>query len=176
MFSFREVHALNQFLQMKNLIIIRHAKSDPAIQLSDSNRPINQRGMEDAKLVATYFLDFIPETFTIHCSTAKRTKETAIIFANTILYPVSSIIYDDNLYTFDENSLEKVVKSFNNDDENVILLGHNDAITNFVNKFGDIYIDNVPTAGLIWLQFQTDYWNELQQGKIKKIIFPRNLK
>ena len=161
---------------MKNLIIIRHAKSDSETRLADIDRPINQRGIEDAKLVATNFLNFVPENFLIHCSTAKRTKETAIIFANTILYPVSSIIYDDNLYTFDENSLEKVVKSYNNDEDNVILLGHNDAITNFVNKFGDIYIDNVPTAGLIWLQFQTDYWNELQKGKIKKIIFPRNLK
>jgi phosphohistidine phosphatase len=161
---------------MKNLIIIRHAKSDSAIHLNDVDRPINQRGIEDAKLVATNFLNLIPEKFVIHCSTAKRTKETAIIFANTILYPVSSIIYYDNLYTFDENSLEKVIKSCNNDVDNVILFGHNNAITNFVNKFGDIYIDNVPTAGLIWLQFHTDYWNELKQGKIKKTIFPRNLK
>lgn len=161
---------------MKNLIIIRHAKSDSETRLADIDRPINQRGIEDAKLVATNFLNFIPEKFVIHCSTAKRTKETAIIFANTILYPVSSIIYYDNLYTFDENNLENVIKSCNNDVDNVILFGHNNAITNFVNKFGDIYIDNVPTAGLIWLQFHTDYWNELKQGKIKKTIFPRNLK
>ena len=161
---------------MKNLIIIRHAKSDSETRLADIDRPINQRGIEDAKLVATNFLNLIPEKFVIHCSTAKRTKETAIIFANTILYPVSCIIYYENLDTFDENNLENFIKSCNNDVDNVIHLGHNDAITNFVNKFGDIYIDNVPTAGLIWLQFQTDYWNELQKGKIKKIIFPRNLK
>jgi phosphohistidine phosphatase len=161
---------------MKNLIIIRHAKSDSSIHLNDVDRPINQRGIEDAKLVATNFLNFVPEKFVIHCSIAKRTKETAIIFANTIFYPVSSIIYYDNLYTFDENSLEKVIKSCNNDEDNVILFGHNNAITDFVNKFGNIYIDNVPTAGLIWLQFQTDNWNELNQGKIIKTIFPRNLK
>ncbi len=161
---------------MKNLIIIRHAKSDSAIHLNDVDRPINQRGIEDAKLVATNFLNFVPENFVIHCSPAKRTKETAIIFANTIIYPVSSIIYYDNLYTFDENSLEKVIKSCNNDVDNVILFGHNNAITDFVNKFGDIYIDNVPTAGLIWLQFHTDNWNALNQGKIIKTIFPRNLK
>lgn len=161
---------------MKNLIIIRHAKSDHTTQLKDIDRPINDRGIEDAILVATDFLNFIPEKFVIYCSSAKRTKETAIIFANTILYPVSSIIYYDNLYTFDENSFANVIKSFDNGLDNVILFGHNNAISDFVNKFGDIYIENVPTAGLIWLQFHTVDWNELNKGKIKKTIFPRNLK
>ena len=72
--------------------------------------------------------------------------------------------------------MEKVIKSSNNIFETIILFGHNEAITNFVNKFGDIFIDHVPTAGFVALQFDTDDWAKINKGKTKKILFPKNLK
>ncbi|MBP6183038.1 histidine phosphatase family protein, partial [Flavobacterium sp.] len=112
----------------------------------------------------------------IWSSSAKRTQETAMIFAQNILYPIESIVFKEELYTFDENKLEKVIKSFSDGFENVILFGHNEAITNFVDKFGDIFIGHVPTAGFVWLQFETDSWQKINKGKTKKTIFPKNLK
>jgi phosphohistidine phosphatase len=112
----------------------------------------------------------------IWSSSAERASETALIFAQNISYPIESIDYKDELYTFDENKLEKVIKSCNNGIESVILFGHNEAITNFVNKFGDAFINNVPTAGFVSLQFDTDNWNTIKKGKTKKIIFPKDLK
>ena len=64
----------------------------------------------------------------------------------------------------------------NNDLENVILFGHNEAITNFVNKFGDIFIKNVPTSGLVWIKFDCLEWKLLKKGKTQKVVFPRDLK
>ena len=164
------------FLEMKNLILIRHAKSSWEAPLKDIDRPLEQRGIKDAHLVAANCVKFIPSVFVILSSSAKRGAETALIFAQTILYPVESIIYKDELYTFDENQLEKVIKSSSNAFENVILFGHNAAITNFVNKFGDIYVDNVPTSGFVSLEFETDNWEKISKGKIKKIIFPKKVK
>jgi phosphohistidine phosphatase len=161
---------------MKNLILIRHAKSSWNAPLKDSDRPLDQRGINDAHLVATNCIKFIPSTFVIWSSIAKRAQETAMIFAQNILYPIESIVFREELYTFDENKLEKVIKSSSNDFENVILFGHNEAITNFVNKFGNIFIDNVPTAGFVWIQFETDNWDSIKNGKTKKTIFPKNLK
>lgn len=161
---------------MKNLILIRHAKSSWEAPLKDIDRPLDQKGITDAHLVATNCLKFIPSHTVIWSSSAKRTQETAIIFAKTILYPIENIVFKEELYTFDENQLEKVIKSFTNSFENVILFGHNQAITNFVNKFGDIFISNVPTAGFVWLEFDTDGWEKIKIGKIKKTIFPKNLK
>jgi phosphohistidine phosphatase len=34
----------------------------------------------------------------------------------------------------------------------------------------------VPTSGFVILQFEVDYWNKIDTGKIKKIIFPKDLK
>lgn len=161
---------------MKNLILIRHAKSSWEAPLKDIDRPLEQRGIKDAHLVAINCIKYIPSTFVIWSSIAKRASETALIFAQNLLYPIESIIFKEELYTFDEKQLEKVIKSCNNNFENVILFGHNDAITNFVNKFGDIFIDNVPTAGFVFLEFQTHDWNEISKGKTQKILFPKKLK
>ena len=109
-------------------------------------------------------------------STAKRASETAIIFAQNFLYPIENIVFKEELYTFDENNLERIVKSLNNKYDNVILFGHNEAITNFVNKFGDIFIDNVSTSGLVSLQFDTDDWQNIHNGKTLKVLFPKDLK
>ena len=161
---------------MKNLILIRHAKSSWEAPLHDKDRPLTHKGMKDAHLVSSHVNDFIPKSYIMWSSTAERASETAMIFAQNISYPIESIVYKDELYTFDENKLEKVIKSCNNGIESVILFGHNEAITNFVNKFGDTFINNVPTAGFVSLQFDTDNWNTIKKGKTKKIIFPKELK
>ena len=161
---------------MKNLILIRHAKSSWEAPLKDIDRPLEQRGIKDAYLVAENCVKFIPSVFVMFSSPAKRAAETALIFAQTILYPVENIIFKDELYTFDENQLEKVIKSISNVFENVILFGHNAAITNFVNKFGDSFIDDVPTSGFVSLEFETDDWEKISKGKTKKIIFPKKVK
>lgn len=161
---------------MKNLILIRHAKSSWNAPVHDKNRSLANRGVKDAHLVSANILKHLPKTFIIWSSTAKRAAETAIIFAQNMFCPIESIIFKDELYTFDEEHLEKMVKSCSNEYENMILFGHNEAITNFVNKFGDVSIDNVPTSGLVSINFDSDDWEAINNGKTQKVIFPRDLK
>lgn len=163
-------------MALKNLILIRHAKSSWEIPINDIDSPLNERGIADAHLVAKNCQKWIPPNSVLWCSTAKRTKETAIIFAETILYPVESIVFKEELYTFDENQLEKFIKSIKDTFENVILFVHNEAITNFVNEFGDVFIDHIPTAGFVWLELDVDSWKKIKKGKTKKTIFSKNLK
>ena len=161
---------------MKNLILIRHAKSSWEAPLRDIDRPLDVRGILDAHLVSMNCQTFIPKTFLIWSSTASRASETAMIFAQNFSYPVENIIFKEELYTFDAKELEKIIKSFNNHYDNIILFGHNEAITNFVNKFGDVLIDNVPTSGFVSIKFDTDNWESLSKGKTHKTLFPRELK
>ena len=161
---------------MKNLILIRHAKSSWDAPLKDIDRPLDNRGIRDAHLVAIKSIKYLPKTFIVFSSIAKRASETAIIFAQNISYPIENITFKEELYTFDENNLERIVKSFNNSYDNIILFGHNEAITNFVNKFGDLFIDNVPTSGFVSLKFDSDNWQFINRGKIIKTLFPKDLK
>jgi phosphohistidine phosphatase len=162
--------------KMKNLLIIRHAKSSWEAPLMDKDRPLSTRGINDAHLVSASIVDDLPKTFIIWSSTAKRAAETALIFTQNFSCPEESIVFKDDLYTFDARQLEKIVKSCNNDYDSVILFGHNEAITDFVNKFGDVYIDNVATSGFVSLQFDTNSWENIQKGKTQKVVFPKDLK
>lgn len=161
---------------MKNLILVRHAKSSWEVPMHDKDRGLTCQGVKDAHLVSVEAKDSIPKTYIIWSSTAKRATDTALIFAQNISYPFESIIYKDDLYTFDEKKLEKVIKSCSNNFDSVILFGHNAAITDFVNKFGDVSIENVPTSGFVSFKFDTDDWKKIKKGKIKKIIFPKDLR
>ena len=161
---------------MKNIILIRHAKSSWDAPLNDKDRHVSIVGVKDAHLISSNVLKYLPKKFVILSSNAKRAIETATIFAQNWICPFESIIFMDELYTFDENQLEQTIKSFNNGYENVILFGHNAAITNFVNKFGDIIIDNVPTSGFVSIIFDCEKWNLLSKGKTEKTLFPRDLK
>jgi phosphohistidine phosphatase len=161
---------------MKNLILIRHAKSSWNAPLRDKDRPLTSQGMDDAHLVSSNIATFMPKTYIIWSSTGKRAMETALIFAQNLSYPIESIVFKEELYTFDENQLEKAIKSCPSSYQSVVIFGHNEAITSFVNKFGDKYIENVPTAGFVSLVLDSENWEQIEKGKTKKIIFPQDLK
>lgn len=161
---------------MKNLILIRHAKSSWDAPLKDKDRPLSKRGINDAHLVAEHVLEYLPKTYIVWSSSATRAKNTAYIFAENFSIPIENIIFDDELYTFDVSKLERIIKKCDNKYDNLILFGHNEAITNFVNTFGNIDVDNVPTSGFVSLSFNVDNWEEINKGTTKKIVFPSELK
>lgn len=161
---------------MKNLILIRHAKSSWDAPLIDKDRPLSKRGINDAHLIAANIENYLPDTYIVWSSTAQRAKNTAYIFAETLSIPQDTILFKDSLYTFDEKSLEKIIKTCDNQYDNLILFGHNDAITNFVNTFGDQFVGNIPTSGFVHISFAEDNWADIKKGKIKKLLFPRDLK
>jgi len=117
----------------------------------------------------------IDEEYEIWSSTAVRASETAFIFCDSVGILPSKIQFKDSLYTFNESELEKEIKKCNNEKNKLILFGHNEAITNFVNKFGDETIFNVPTAGLVFLQFDVKNWVNINKGKTIKKIFPKEI-
>lgn len=161
---------------MKKLTLIRHAKSSWNNPINDYKRPIIEEGIQKTIKVATETKNLFNDKSLIWVSSAERTKQTAKLFLS--IWSENSemqIQLKDDLYTFNLNQLEKIVKSCPNGYKNLILFGHNGAITDFVNKFGDIFIDNVPTSGFVSIIFETNDWSTIGKGKTDKIIFPRDI-
>jgi len=161
---------------MKNLILIRHAKSSWDAPLIDKDRPLSKRGISDAHLVASEVEEYLPKSYIVWSSTAQRAKNTAYIFAENLSIPLETITFKDDLYTFDEKALENVIKSCDNQFDNLILFGHNGAITNFVNIFGNRAVENVPTAGFVSLSFDENDWKDITKGTTETLLFPSDLK
>ncbi|WP_395063872.1 SixA phosphatase family protein [Flavobacterium sp.] len=160
---------------MKNLILIRHAKSSWDLPIEDFKREITLSGKEKTIKVAHKTIDDVNSDAIIWCSYATRTQQTAKIFLENWHLNQNLIEIKKELYTFDASKLEEIVKSCLNDCQKLILFGHNSAITDFVNKFGDIYIENVPTSGFVSIIFDCDNWSDIKKGKTNKIIVPRDI-
>lgn len=161
---------------MKNLILIRHSKSSWDAPVQDIDRSISKRGVRDAHLIASKSVNIVPKSYIVWSSRAKRTTETAYIFSQYLSIPLETIYFTADLYTFDDKKLLQIIKKCKNEHDSLILFGHNEAITNFVNKFGDLYIDNVPTSGLVALQFDSNDWEDLGKGKTMTTLFPSQFK
>ncbi len=160
---------------MKSLILIRHAKSSWDFGVIDKQRPLEEKGISAIKKVAEKVASILPENLLFWCSTALRASQTSKIFCETLSIDALKINFIDKLYTFDESQLESEIKKCDDVIENLILFGHNEAITNFVNKFGNKYIENVPTAGFVYLQFEQSSWKNINGGKIIKTVFPKEI-
>jgi len=161
---------------MKTITVIRHAKSSWNNLNTDLERPITDEGIEKSIKVASFTKNYISEEAIIWVSIAERTTQTAKLFLEIWeMNNKKELLFKNDLYTFDSFQLEKVIKSCPNVYKNLILFGHNSAITDFVNKFGDIFIENVPTSGFVSIVFETNDWNTISKGKTDKIIFPRDI-
>lgn len=160
---------------MKQLILVRHAKSSWDLPVTDHERPLIEKGILAIQKVANHSKKILPNKFSIWSSTAKRTKNTAEIFCKTLNFEIEIIEFKSSLYTFSEVELTKIIQLCPNNIDNLIVFGHNNAITNFVNKFGNKLIYNVPTAGLVMFTFEETNWKNIQKGKIGHTLFPKEL-
>lgn len=161
---------------MKKLILIRHGKSSWDMPLEDHERPLSNKGIENSNWIFDYIHESLPERFLIWSSTAKRAHDTAKIFNEVNNIPQELTILMPELYTFDDNALLHSIKKCENSVPNLILFGHNNAITDFVNKFGNKYIENVPTSGIVMMDFETDNWQDINKGTIVHTFFPKDLR
>ena len=161
---------------MKYLILIRHAKSSWENYTSDFNRDLIPIGIVNSQLVANKIKNLIPNNAIIWSSNAKRAKKTCLIFADIWKHNQNALHFSEDLYTFDSSKLANTIKNCSNLIETLIIFGHNPAITDFVNKFGDSFIENVPTSGFVKLNFPVSQWNKIQAANTEYFITPRHVR
>ncbi|WP_127845109.1 SixA phosphatase family protein [Psychroflexus aestuariivivens] len=161
---------------MKRLILVRHGKSSWEHNVEDKERPLLKRAYDDARLVINSFKNFVDFEFEIFTSYANRAKSSAEIFQNELNIPDKKFHIKREIYTFDVNELKSEIERLPNSVDNVMLFGHNPAITNFVNFFGSENYENIPTTGLVVLEFNSSSWNNIQPGITRLNLFPKNLR
>ncbi|MCF7569119.1 histidine phosphatase family protein [Sabulilitoribacter arenilitoris] len=161
---------------MKKLILIRHAKSSWKHNVIDFERPLNNKGVKDAENVSNYLKSKGLIIDMVISSDAIRTKITANSFISNLNIDEKLVNFNHNLYDFSGYNLVKTIKEVDISINNLMVFGHNHAITNFVNTYGDKYIENVPTCGVTIIHFDIDNWANLSNGKTIFTLFPKDLK
>tara|TARA_R110002049_G_scaffold249754_1_gene424101 strand:+ start:8034 stop:8519 length:486 start_codon:yes stop_codon:yes gene_type:complete len=159
---------------MKKLTLIRHGKSSWEYNVSDRDRPLLERGIKDAYLVASAIEEHTLDA--VFSSPANRALHTCSIFLRVFNIPSNQVRVYDELYDFSGEQVLKFIHSLDNKLQNVVIFGHNHAFTSLVNMLGSVTINNVPTAGLVKLKFDVLEWSSVTKGVTEKIMFPKNLK
>jgi len=156
---------------MKTLYLVRHAKSYWKDQsIPDFDRPLNSRGKRDAPFMGEVLKDKKIKLGLIISSPAKRTKKTAIEIAAKIEYPEKKILYQEELYEASSNTLIKVIRKIDEKYDSVMMFSHNPGLTLLNNHIANNYIDNIPTSGIVALEFDRK-WNELDKNTCKFLFF-----
>ncbi|MCB0398752.1 MAG: histidine phosphatase family protein [Winogradskyella sp.] len=161
---------------MKSITLVRHGKSSWEFNVSDSLRPLKNRGIDDAKSVANQFFRVGKMPDLICSSSAVRAFSTCKIFLGIFNLSEDSVIVKDDLYDFGGENVINFIKRLSNNYDSVMLFGHNHAFTSIANIFGDKFIDNLPTSGLIKLNFDISDWKDLKKGTTELIITPKDLR
>lgn len=161
---------------MKTLILVRHGKSSWEYDVSDKDRPLKERGINDAHMVSKMLKKENINISFAYSSPANRALHTAMIFLQKLEYEFQNFEIKDVLYDFSGERLKDFVHDIDNSLHTVLIFGHNYAFTNMVNIWGDTYIENVPTSGLVQIQFDENDWSRISNGKTKRVLFPKQLR
>ncbi|MEE9362187.1 MAG: histidine phosphatase family protein [Cellulophaga sp.] len=161
---------------MKSIILVRHGKSSWEDNVDDKDRTLLLRGITDAHLIASELASLELKIDAVLSSPAIRALHTSAIFLQKLYIPFSGFQIKGELYDFSGEHVANLVKSLEDSLDTVLLFGHNNAFTNIVNAWGDKSVGNVPTAGLVQIDFEVDSWSEITTGNTKRILFPKNFR
>ncbi|MFD2037104.1 SixA phosphatase family protein [Belliella marina] len=161
---------------MKNLIVIRHAKSswdDPF--LDDHQRPLGDRGLRDSPRMGQRLKrkGVIPDLLV--SSDAERAKSTALIIAEQLHFPKDRIMFTGTLYHASSSVILGLIRSLDDLYNTVMIFGHNPGFNDLIWELG-FEIENLPTCGQFAVKFEVNSWKHVGKENAKKWFFdyPKN--
>jgi phosphohistidine phosphatase len=160
----------------KILYLVRHAKSswdDPS--LADKDRPLSPRGLSSAPDMGKRLASQGHKPDLVISSPAKRALTTARKIARETGYKESGIITDDHLYFSGTRSMVDLLEQLDDKYGNVMIVGHNPAMSSLLNILCDSTVENMPTCAIAVVSFDMDSWSELtmSDGELLAYDYPK---
>ncbi|MBL7779221.1 MAG: histidine phosphatase family protein [Chitinophagales bacterium] len=163
---------------MKQLVLIRHTKSDWSnFSLRDYDRPIKESRKQDATNMAKHLYKLGLQPDGIICSPALRTKQTAKLLCKGLKFDFEKIVFDERLYESSAEDYMAVIQEVVAVVNTLVVIGHNPSITYFANKYANVQIDDVPTTGVVWLEFSGKDWllSKSDKSRLKHFFTPSSV-
>lgn len=160
----------------RHLTVVRHAKSSWKDRgLADDERPLNRRGERDAPEMARRVAAWDDRPTLVVTSVARRAAETAEAFADASS-PRPELVRERGLYLASAKRVLERVAALDPRHRHVMLVGHNPGLTEFVNRFGDAGLDNLPTCGVVRMKVWVPEWSDVgwQCASVEVIDTPKD--
>lgn len=157
--------------QQRNLIVVRHAKSDWAVTTSDFDRPLNGRGLRDAPAAGLWIAGLGLRIDAAVVSPAIRTRTTWELLADAAGLDVPCT-YQRTLYHGEAEDLAAAVRELPQDAAGAVVVAHWPGCPAFVEWATDgsgepaaldLMREKYPTAGAAWLVVDGP-WADITRG------------
>ncbi len=152
---------------MKTWIMMRHGKSSWTYPVSDLDRPLSERGINDAHRMGVFLSTKELKVDAAFTSPAIRAAHTALIVTKELALPVHKLSISPNLYDFGGDDVLEFIHCLPETYETVITFGHNDACTRLACKLAGFEGTNIPTAGIVFFRFDVSLWSSIHYGEAK---------
>ena len=164
---------------MKTLYLMRHAKSSWSFdELSDRERPLNDRGRDDAPRIGQALAKRHITPALVVSSPAVRALSTAVLVAREVDYPHDKIQVEPALYEADLDTVVAIIRELPDEANSALLTGHNPTFTDVANYLSPSPLSGeLPTAGLMCLRFLVDHWAEIGPANAEFYFYeyPKNV-
>jgi phosphohistidine phosphatase len=161
----------------KEVLFIRHAKSSWDNQnLSDLDRPLNERGHNTAPKMAAFIRNIIQsEHIEFVSSPAKRARATSKYFAEIFGIQKEDIHLYDNLYYGSELDYLECLQVLKKSTEMAFVFGHNPTIETITAKISNPYYGLVPTCGVFHTKTKEKSWivNDFKDIELLNYYLPK---
>ena len=161
----------------KELLLLRHGKSDWNTDSTDFYRPLNKRGQRNALQMGEWLADqkLIPDL--IISSPATRALTTAEIVGETMGLSVDSIQTEKSIYEASASNLLQVLSYTSDLVQRLLLVGHNPSFEYLVHNLAPNVppAENgnlMPTAALAYFQLDSQWSTLIGDAWIQR---PKNL-
>ena len=156
----------------KTLYIARHAKSSWDFPgRADIDRPLAERGLNNAYEMARRMKERGDKPARMISSPANRALHTAIIYTRELKIPFEYLSVDENLYMAGEDAILQVIGMVDDAIGSIMVFGHNPDFTYLANHFVHSQIYNIPTSGIVRLEFDVSSWKDIHRGKLIGHLF-----
>ncbi len=163
---------------MKTIYIIRHAKSSWAnFDQSDFERPLNEKGNNDAPEMAKRLLNKKITIDVFISSPALRAKQTCEHFCQMYKVPLKNIVFNETLYHAPEQVIKNAVSTIDDKFDSAAMFIHNPGITDYVNTLTKkVQIDDMPTCAIFAVEADVQQWKDFSKAEKTFLFFdyPKN--
>jgi phosphohistidine phosphatase len=168
---------------MRRLLLLRHAKTERAAPGEhDRDRKLMERGRTDAPIIGAYLVRhrFVPDLALV--SPATRAAETWALVAAVFPEIPPQVVSDERIYNAVPETLMGLIGE-TTQARSVIVVGHNPSLHDLALQLiasGDVEArerlsENLPTCGLVIIDFPFDDWSRLHvnAGRLERFVSPR---
>jgi len=151
---------------VKALTLVRHGRAEPHDRgMTDFERPLDRRGVREATEMSRRLAELGVTPDCILASPARRTRQTATIFARELEVPERRVLFEERLYLAPAEELLAALRSLGPRVGHALLVGHNPGLTEFLQRLApEAPARELATGAVCRLTLTAPNWGELGFG------------